>query len=137
MTEFYKTSGSYTYTEFVRHEDVIKAVDSALVKVIDPSAGLVLDDVEENSFKTLALLWDELPAVSHAVYDGEKTKASKASKSGYVKLTFNFMVSQKLFVENEERYYPTDRFKALCENYFEEYRGRLYQLLGGEEDAVH
>ena len=72
-----------------------------------------------------------------AVYDGEKTKASKASKSGYVKLTFNFMVSQKLFVENEERYYPTDRFKALCENYFEEYRGRLYQLLGGEEDAVH
>ncbi len=72
---------------------------------------------------------DELPAVSHAVYDGEKTKASKASKAGYVKLTFNFLTAQKLFVENEERYYPTDRFKALCENYFEEYRGRLYQLL--------
>ena len=116
---FYKDSGSYQFREFIKPE-----------KVIEEAVGA-------ESFKAVGLLWDELPAVSHAVYDGEKTKASKASKSGYVKLTFNFMVSQKLFVENEERYYPTDRFKALCENYFEEYRGRLYQLLGGEEDAVH
>ena len=45
------------------------------------------------------------------------------------------MVSQGLFVENDDRYYPTDRFKALSENYFEDYRGRLYQLLGGNENA--
>ena len=59
---------------------------------------------------------------------------SKASRAGYVKLVFNFMLAQRLFVENADRYYPTDRMKALSENYFEEYRGRLYQLLGGEEE---
>ena len=134
MTEFYKTSGSYTYTEFVRHEDVIKAVDSALVKVIDPSAGLVLDDVEENSFKTLALLWDELPVTSNDDVQGQR--AARNSKTGYVKLTFNFLVAQGLFVENQDKYYPTDRFRSLIENYFDDYRGRFAELMNGGRDAT-
>lgn len=134
MTEFYKTSGSYTYTEFVRHEDVIKAVDSALVKVIDPSAGLVLDDVEENSFKTLALLWDELPVTSTDDVQGQR--AARNSKTGYVKLTFNFLVAQGLFVENQDKYYPTDRFKAMAENYYSINRGRLYEILTREEQEA-
>ena len=87
MTEFYKTSGSYTYTEFVRHEDVIKAVDSALVKVIDPSAGLVLDEVEENSFKTLALLWDELPVTSMTFRDREPPEIPRRAMLN-LRLTF-------------------------------------------------
>ena len=124
-------------TDAASVEKVIEEADKYLADVTKRLSVFSAEDVGAESFKAVGLLWDELPAVSHAVYDGEKTKASKASKSGYVKLTFNFMVSQKLFVENEERYYPTDRFKALCENYFEEYRGRLYQMLGGEEDAVH
>lgn len=134
MTEFYKTSGSYTYTEFVRDEDVIKAVDSALVKVIDPSAGLVLDDVEENSFKTLALLWDELPVTSTDDVQGQR--AARNSKTGYVKLTFNFLVAQGLFVENQDKYYPTDRFKAMAENYYSINRGRLYEILTREEQEA-
>lgn len=134
MTEFYKTSGSYTYTEFVRHEDVIKAVDSVLVKVIDPSAGLVLDDVEENSFKTLALLWDELPVTSTDDVQGQR--AARNSKTGYVKLTFNFLVAQGLFVENQDKYYPTDRFKAMAENYYSINRGRLYEILTREEQEA-
>ena len=58
----------------------------------------------------------------------------EVEQDSYVKLVFNFMSAQRLFVENADRYYPTDRMKALSENYFEEYRGRLYQLLGGEEE---
>ena len=42
---------------------------------------------------------------------------------------FNFLVSQDLLAENEDRYYPTDRFRALIENYFDDYKGRLAQLL--------
>ena len=115
---FYKDSGSYQFREFIKLEKVIEEADKYLADVTKRLSVFSAEDVGAESFKAVGLLWD-------------------ASKSGYVKLTFNFMVSQKLFVENEERYYPTDRFKALCENYFEEYRGRLYQLLGGEEDAVH
>lgn len=130
MTEFYKTSGNYTYTEFVRHEEVIRAVDNVLANVIDHSAGLVLDEVEENSFKTLALLWDELPVTSTDDIQGQR--AARNSKTGYVKLTFNFLVSQGLFIENQGKYYPTDRFKAMAENYYSSNRGRLYEILTQE-----
>ncbi len=136
MTEFYKTSGSYTYTEFVRHEEVINAVNGVLANVVDHSAGLVLDEVEENSFKTLALLWDELPVTSTDDVQGQR--AARNSRTGYVKLTFNFLVSQGLFVENQDKYYPTDRFKAMAENYYSVNRARLYEILtqaDGQEET--
>ena len=132
MTEFYKTSGSYTYTEFVRREEIIKAVDNVLVNVVDHSAGLVLDEVEENSFKTLALLWDELPVTS--TDDAMGQRAARNSRTGYVKLTFNFLVAQGFFVENQDKYYPTDRFKAMAENYYSVNRGRLYEILTKEKE---
>lgn len=132
MTEFYKTSGSYTYTEFVRREEIIKAVDNALVNVVDHSVGLVLDEVEENSFKTLALLWDELPVTS--TDDAMGLRAARNSRTGYVKLTFNFLVAQGFFVENQDKYYPTDRFKAMAENYYSVNRGRLYEILTKEQE---
>lgn len=132
MTEFYKTSGSYTYTEFVRREEIIKAVDNALVNVVDHSVGLVLDEVEENSFKTLALLWDELPVTS--TDDAMGQRAARNSRTGYVKLTFNFLVAQGFFVENQDKYYPTDRFKAMAENYYSVNRGRLYEILTKEKE---
>lgn len=132
MTEFYKTSGSYTYTEFVRREEIIKVVDNALVNVVDHSVGLVLDEVEENSFKTLALLWDELPVTS--TDDAMGQRAARNSRTGYVKLTFNFLVAQGFFVENQDKYYPTDRFKAMAENYYSVNRGRLYEILTKEKE---
>lgn len=132
ITEFYKDSGAGTFTEYIRIEDAIRAVTSSLTNVIDKTQGIVLDEIEENSFKTLALLWDELPAVSNEDKNG--VRAARNSRSGYVKLTFNFLISQGLFTEMAERYYPTDRFKALAENYYEENRGRLYEIINGKED---
>ena len=135
ITEFYKDSSSATYLEYLRIEDVIKAVDGSLAGLIDHSAGIVMEEAEKDSFKSLALLWDELPVVS--TDDKNGTRAAKNSKSGYVKLTFKFMVSQGLFVESGEKYYPTDRFRAIAENYFEQNRGRLYEIMnsGREEKA--
>ncbi len=127
LTEFYNSSQSYTYTEFVTVEDVVNAVDMSIVGIVDKSAGIVLDEIEENSFKQLALSWDELPVVT--VEDSFGMRAAKNSKSGFVKMVFNFMVNQSLLVEADKRFYPTDRLKALMENYFEEYRGHLAQLL--------
>ena len=89
-----------------------------------------MSDVEADSFKSLALLWDELPLVTSDEKD--KNRASRASRTGYVKLTFNFLQEQKLFIAVEDRYYPTDRFHAIVENYFEEYKGKIYKVLGGE-----
>ena len=134
MLYFYKDSGSYQFREYIKTENVIEEIGKYLKTIIKDMSVMTADSVEQESFKALALLWDELPAVSNE-QDMETVRASRASRAGYVKLTFNFLCSQKLFVETGDRYYPADRFKALIQNYFEEYRGRLYQTLGGEEDA--
>ena len=48
----------------------------------------------------------------------------------------NFLVRQELFVQADTRYYPKDRFRALAQNYFEEYKGRLLEVMREEEDAT-
>jgi len=108
---FYKDSSSYQFREYVKSENII-----------------------DETSKYLADITKKLVPAVTGNQEGDSARASKASRAGYVKLVFNFMSAQRLFVENADRYYPTDRMKALSENYFEEYRGRLYQLLGGEEE---
>ncbi len=133
LLSFYQDSASYQVKEYVKLEEIMESVSSYLMAITKDLSVYSMDDLEADSFKTIALLWDELPAVTSD--DKDKNRASRASRTGYVKLTFNFLMAQKLFVEVEDRYYPTDRFKALVENYFEEYKGRIYKALGGEVDA--
>lgn len=130
---FYQDSASYQVREYVRQEELLEQVTTYLAAITADLSVYSMQEVEEESFKTLALLWDELPAVTSE--DKDKNRASRASRTGYVKLVFNFLASQKLFVEVEDRYYPTDRFKAIAENYFEEYKGSIYKVLGGEDGA--
>lgn len=130
ITEFYKDSSSSTYIEYVKPEDVIKSMDGKILSLIDKSMGIVMEEAERDSFKALALLWDELPTVS--VDDKNESRAARNSKSGFVKLTFNFLCQQKLFSESEGKYFPTDRFRAIAQNYFEDNRGRLYEIMHGE-----
>ena len=127
ITEFYKDSSNSTYLEYLRVEDVIKAVNASLAGLIDHRMGIVMEEAEADSFKAIALLWDEMPDVSSDDRNG--VRAARNSRSGFVKLTFNFLISQNLFTENEERYYPTGRFRAIAQNYFEDNKGRLYEIL--------
>jgi uncharacterized small protein (DUF1192 family) len=135
LLHFYQDSATYQVKEFVRLEEVMQETTDYLKNLTDDLSIYSMEELQQESFRSIALLWDELPAVTSD--DREKNKASRASKTGYIKLTFNFLISQKLFVENEERYYPTDRFKALVENYFQDNKGRLYSILGGDSHAEH
>jgi hypothetical protein len=130
---FYQDSATYQVKEYVKSEDILNQVNDSLLSITSDISIYSMDEISEESFKALALLWDELPTVTSE--DRNRDRASRSSKTGYIKLALNFMISQKLFVEVEGRYYPTNRFKAVVENYFEEYRGRIYRVLGGEEDA--
>ena len=125
---------SSTYAEFIRVEDIIRDVDKTTSGIVDKSAGLVMDDIEKNSFKQIALAWDELPVTT--VEDQAGARAARNSKSGMVKLVLNFCVSQELLVESQSRYYPTDRFRSLIENYFADYRGRFAELTNGGNTAT-
>jgi hypothetical protein len=131
ITEFYTDSISTTYAEFIRVEDIIRKVTDVTGTIIDRKNGYIFDEVEENSFKQIALTWDELPA---ATVEMSELRAAKNSKSGFVKLVCNFLCSQNLLCENEDRYYPTNRFRAVIENYFENTQGKMQELLNRKEE---
>ena len=133
---FYQDSASYQYREYIRLEEIVKEVSASLSTITRDLSIYSMEEIEENSFKSIALLWEELPMVTGE--DREQLRASRASRMGFAKLVCNFLLSQNLFVDVNERYYPTDRLKALAEQYFEEYRGRIYELLErGEEHAEY
>ncbi|MCM1158736.1 MAG: DUF6063 family protein [Bacteroidales bacterium] len=129
---FYSDSAAYQFKEYIRIEQVMEEVTKALSVFTGDIAVYAMEEERQESFKTVALLWDELPASTGQ--EQEDIRASKASKAGMVKLTFNFLVGEKLFVEVSKRYYPTERFKAVVENYFEEYRGEIYAALSNKTD---
>ncbi len=138
ITKFYSDAGTFTYTEYVKSEDIVASVDGALSGIVSKLSILTLEEAEEDSFKELALLWEDMPTVST---QESAFRASRGSKAGIVKLVFNFLLSQDLMIENEGRYYPKERFKAVIENYFESYKGRLTEIIkkaeGGDTDATH
>ena len=133
ITLFYKDSASFSFQEYIKSEDVLKSVDDSLSSIISKLEVVVENELEENSFKAIALLWEELP-LNHSNDLTVNARAYKSSKLGYIKITFNFLKEQNLFIEVEDRYYANDRFKALIENYFEDFRGRLYEIMseGGQ-----
>lgn len=133
MVQFYQDSATYSYIEYLKLDDVIRAVDQGLSAIVSQMEVLVLSEVEENSFRTLALMWENLPMI--ATEESTVRRAARNSKIGYVKMVVNFMIGQRLLLEAEERYYPTDRFRALMEHYYTEHQGRLYELLNGKDEA--
>lgn len=127
LLSFYSDSASYQFKEYIKIEDVITEVTKALSVFTKDIAVYDLEEEKQESFQAVALLWDELPASTGEKQ--EEIKASRASKASFVKLTFNFLVGENLFVEVSKRYYPTERFQAVVEHYFEEYRGQIYDSL--------
>lgn len=129
ITWFYNDTDNQTFNEYVKIEDIIKTVDAALSGVVNELSVVTLNEIEENSFKVIALLWEDLPVVTN---EETSVRAARGSKYGFTKMTMNFLIKQDLMVENEGRYYPKKRFHALVRNYFEEYKGRLYEIMKGE-----
>lgn len=127
LLSFYSDSASYQFKEYIKIETVMEEVSKALSVFTKDIAVYNIEEEKQESFQAVALLWDELPASTGE--NQEDIKASRASKASFVKLTFNFMVGENLFVEVNKRYYPTERFQAIVEHYFEEYRGQIYDAI--------
>lgn len=132
LLSFYTDSASYQFKEYIKPENIITEVTKSLSVFSKDIAVYDMDEQKEESFRTIALLWDELPSITSE--NQEDVRASRASKAGMTKLVLNFLVDQDLFVEVNKRYYPKDRFMAIVEHYFEEYRGAIYDALNEEKE---
>lgn len=133
MTLFYETTSGEAALTYVKTDMVIESTTALLSGVMARLETIVQNDIEENSFRTLALLWDELPLMAEND-DISTLKAARGSKTGFIKLVFNFLITQDLFVESAGKYYITDRMRALVENYFDSCKGRLYEVI---EESRH
>lgn len=136
MTKFYHDTSADTFAEYIMIDETIRLVDESLVNVIKKLEESPFEETNEESFRALAVLWEDLPIMSK---EDSTMRAARNSKVGYVKIVFNFLVSQELFLENNDRYYPKNRMRALIENYFEEYQGHLHEVMkeGEAEDASY
>lgn len=132
LLAFYSDSASYQFKEYIKIENVLEEVTKALSVFTKDISVYAMDEDQQESFQAVALLWDELPTSTGE--DQGDIRASRASKASFTKLTFNFLVNENLFVEVSHRYYPTERFHAIVEHYFEEYRGQIYSLLNNNSE---
>lgn len=138
VTMFYATSADLSSREYIRAEEIIEAVSAGLHKVSGEKLLEVMSDTEKESFQTIAALWSELPLTA-ANDDSASLKAARGSKLGIVKLVFNFLSEQQLFFGAGGKYYALDRFRAMAQNYYDDERGRLYEILneGGDVNAAY
>ena len=132
LLRFYKTSDTYQVMDYVRIDEIIEAVSSELGRV--GTTVYSAEDLDDSSFRDIQLLWDSLPPMISE--DKDRNKASRGSRMGYVKLTANLMNTEGIITVVDDRIYPTDRFHAIAENYFEDNSSAIFaELSGGEEDA--
>ncbi len=127
---FYTDSATYQVKDYIRTEELIDLVSHAADRIVKENEVFNQTSREQEGFRSVALLWHELPLMVSE--DKDRNKASRGSRLGFVKLTMNFLQGEKLFLSAEDRYYPTDRFRALAEGYFEDDKGRIWQLLKEE-----
>lgn len=134
LVTFYKDSDSYQIRDYVRIDEIIEAVSRELGVISEGIPAYTDEDINDNSFKSIAILWDGLPPMISE--DKDRNKASRGSRMGYVKLAFNLLIDEKVFMTVDDRFYPTGRFHAIAENYFEDNRSAIYAALkGGDENA--
>lgn len=127
---FYTDSATYQVRDYLRLEELLDAVSHAADRIVKENEVFNQISREQEGFRSVALLWHELPLMVNE--DKDRNKASRGSRLGFVKLTMNFLQGEKLFLTAEDRFYPTDRFRALAEGYFEDDKGRIRQLLSEE-----
>ena len=128
MTLFYEDTASEAALTYVRADQVIDQVTALFAGALSKAGEGSVLSAEEDSIRSLALMWDELPLVTDNE-DLSTLKAARGSRTGMVKLVFNFLTGQGLFAELSGKYYITDRMHALIRGYFDNCRGKLYELV--------
>ena len=130
LLQFYKTSDSYQIKDYVRVDELIEVVGKELKRVSSFDESYSQDDIDDSSMKAVALLWDSLPPMISE--DKDRNKASRGSHMGFVKLAANLLNSEGIFTVVDDRLYPTDRFHAIAQNYFEDNGSAIYKYLSDE-----
>ncbi len=138
ITMFYKESAMDTPISYVKFADLVNEVGNKFEALVG------VEDIErlsqENSFNfaEVAKVWIKLQDAREYMFAGKNDKVS------FVKNVCSFLKDEKLVMMDEDRnsIFPTDRFKAIIYNFFEDRDNKNDLLefiygLGGERDASY
>jgi len=135
ITMFYKESNMDTYVNYIKLADLIEEVSSKFDALIN------MEDLEQAGeeysydFPRIARAWMTLKDGREEIGLGGKN-----DKVSFVRMVCQFLQEEKLLTFDGDRnlYFPTDRFKAIIYNYFEnrENKNDLYEFVYrlGRED---
>lgn len=127
LLQFYKTSDTYQIKDYIRIDELIEAVTNDLKNFSTSISAVDEAEGDKGSFREIAILWDSLPPMISE--DKDRNKASRGSRMGFTKIAANFLTGEGIFTAVDDRLYPTDRFHAIAENYFEDNGSLIYEQL--------
>lgn len=116
MTLFYETTSGEAALTYVKTDMVIESTTALLSGVMARLETIVQNDIEENSFRTLALLWDELPLMAEND-DISTLKAARGVQNRFCQAGIQFSDHAALFVESAGQILYNGQNAALVENY--------------------
>lgn len=139
ITMFYKESGMDTPIAYIKFGDLVEMVTAKFEAMINTEDLEKISEEKAFNFAEIAKVWLRLPDARE-----DMTLGGKNDKISFVKNVCNFLRDEKLIVIDEDRnvLFPTDRFKAIIYNYFEDRDNKndIFQFvygLGGEPNASY
>ncbi|MCR5610134.1 MAG: DUF6063 family protein, partial [Lachnospiraceae bacterium] len=139
IVQFYMDSQTPTYKSYVTGNEIIYAMDEMVKSVIGDEVSIALEDVsnDNNGLKNIAIKWNNIPNyLNNAQEDSGKNRPGVTSKAGYVKKMLRLMKEESLFVEENDMYYPTDRFHALAQYYFQNKGSEIHAVLNSKKTTM-
>ena len=82
ITKFYTDSATYTYQDYVKIHEIVENVTLSFHRVFQQIQTVVFTEVEEYSFKEIALLWEQMPDVSTEAGSGVRAEMGKPHRPG-------------------------------------------------------
>lgn len=118
MTIFYKESSFATYKDYITSTEVVDRVTATLEAFTVEETS----KEEEYAFSTLKAFWEDLTQISlHQTEENLESLRRTNSQFFFVTRSLHFLTVQNLLIKNEKErnYMPTEKFKALIANYFD------------------
>ena len=139
ITMYYKESAMDTPIAYIKFGDLVEAVTGKFESMITIQDIEKISEEKAFNFAEIAKVWQRLPDAREDFVTGGKN-----DKISFIRNVCNFLRDEKLVIIDEDRnvLFPTDRFKAIIYNYFEDRENKndifqfVYQL-GGEQNASY
>lgn len=118
MTIFYKESSFATYKDYITSTEVVDRVTA----ILEAFTVEETSNEEEYAFSTLKAFWEDLTQISlHQTEENLESLRRTNSQFFFVTRSLHFLTMQNLLIKNEKEhnYMPTEKFKALIADYFD------------------